>query len=50
MAGFSWDWKTKPSKKPKDDLDTYLSLVEKMNMIFPLASNIIYGIFGMKIG
>ena len=29
VAGFSWDWKTKPSKKPKDDLDTYLSLVEK---------------------
>ena len=29
VAGFSWDWKTKPSKKPKDNLDTYLSLVEK---------------------
>ena len=23
VAGFSWDWKTKPSKKPKDNLDTY---------------------------
>ena len=29
VAGFSWDWKTKPSKKPKDNLDTYLSLVKK---------------------
>ena len=29
VAGFSWDWNTKQTKKPKDDLTTYLSLVEK---------------------
>ena len=28
VAGFSWDWKTKPNKKPKDDMQYYNSLVQ----------------------
>lgn len=27
VAGFSWEWKTKPKKKPKDNLDYYNKLV-----------------------
>lgn len=29
VAGFSWEWKTKLKKKPKDNLDMYYSLMEK---------------------
>ncbi len=28
VAGFSWDWKTKPSKKPSDDMTCYDVLVQ----------------------
>lgn len=28
VAGFSWEWKTKPSNKPKDDMEYYKSLVK----------------------
>ena len=28
VAGFSWDWKTKPKKKPKDDMTCYDMLVQ----------------------
>ena len=29
VAGFSWDWKTKPNNKPKDDMEYYNTLVQK---------------------
>lgn len=28
VAGFSWEWKTKPNNKPKDDMEYYKSLVK----------------------
>lgn len=28
VAGFSWEWKTKPNNKPKDDMEYYNSLVK----------------------
>lgn len=29
VAGFSWEWKTKPDNKPKDDMRYYNTLVQK---------------------
>ncbi len=28
VAGFSWEWKTKPNNKPKDDMEYYNTLVQ----------------------
>ncbi len=29
VAGFAWKWKTKPAKKPKDNMDYYIKLTNK---------------------
>ena len=36
VAGFSWEWKTKPDKKPKDDMEYYNELVNKGEYDIPI--------------
>ena len=36
VAGFSWEWKTKPKKKPKDNMEYYNKLVAEGKFDIPI--------------
>ena len=36
VAGFAWEWKTKPKKKPKDNMDYYNKLVAEGKFDIPI--------------